>query len=1245
MRKMSLRIVSVLALLGLAFVPLGGELNRWGFTFVVFAVVPVGILFGGSFIKNRILHVLLTCLAAVLGILGMSFLLVTAALNYGAAYLFCVSEFRMLQGVWLTWLFFWILLFMAIAGKKAGKRMIPALTAGTVFVVCLLAAGAVFIMDRMSSPDPSPEEGGSAAPYDYTQEDISQDEETGIFYVNNIVMVFFEPDTSKDDKQAVVEALNGEAAGEEEVIDLMMIRVEASSYAELEALCEEVRQMEGVQEATTDLAAPVTSNYEPNDPFGKYWYNALWTDNTWDVDAPSGNNWWAEAIDAPAAWDHRKELSPVSVGVVDSGVDAGHEDLSITLLNEELNVPSESDHGTHVSGLIGAAMDNEKGIAGVAPNARMLGWDLQPSDAQQKEGGWDTTSSLLSGIVASVEEGGARTIVNLSQGLSPGGLKEETGSDILSDEQRWAHGARASAYMSALLIRGYDFVIVQSAGNGNAEDIGYDSQNNGLFCNVTEENCETFGGKVEPQAILDRIIIVAAAERPNKDGEYTLCDFSNYGDRTTLAAPGDDIYSTVKGKYGEMSGTSMAAPITAGAAAAVWGAQPGLSGAQIKGILLDTAQTQVAPNKATEASKEDALPLLNVGEAVEKALGIEAENTDKGIYEKYIKAAKVTTVQGKWTENVYLDMEIQVPDGSDRDTVLINAQMETEISDYDREDISSVRLKGEGYSSGKEYTSWEMTYAKGVASYVYSEPTEQKMEQEIQPEIFDFFNLQESSLLDGAIDGDEITFWLSRESLEAAAGTTLTQLLQDDGFAYEKAAVTARIDPSSGQLLGQTIEITGTIAYEGSEQPAECVLDYAFEAEEMDYGELTPGNGDMSEERDIVLVLDNSGSMAESVAEGSSSEVPIEETREAALKFVDTVLKEDASIGIVTYNNDAAMRSDFSKDQSFLEAAAYSIRANGGTDIEAGLSTAQEMLSYSSAKKKSIVLMSDGMPNDGKQGEELISYADSLKGEDIEIYTLGFFSSLESEDKAAAQSLLSQIASEGHHYEVDDAENLVFFFEDIADAINGQQYIYIKIACPVDVTVRSGGETLSSKEEDFNTRTAFGTLTFEEGDAGESVQEESAGEERSGFFGQTQIGDTGAEEAAKEDDRVKILRLKEGTKYDVQIEGTGDGSMDYTIGFMDEDGEYADFREFEDIEINEDTKINTVAENASKTVLKVDEDGDGRYDLQYRAGENENGELIDHSWIRYVIIGAAGVIFALLGILALRHWKKKKKTQ
>ena len=49
------------------------------------------------------------------------------------------------------------------------------------------------------------------------------------------------------------------------------------------------------------------------------------------------------------------------------------------------------------------------------------------------------------------------------------------------------------------------------------------------------------------------------------------------------------------------------------------------------------------------------------------------------------------------------------------------------------------------------------------------------------------------------------------------------------------------------------------------------------------------------------------------------------------------------------------------------------------------------------------------------------------------------------------------IDSEGCHYEVDSAENLVFFFHDIADQINGQKYIYIRIACPVDVKVTYNG--------------------------------------------------------------------------------------------------------------------------------------------------------------------------------------------
>ena len=52
------------------------------------------------------------------------------------------------------------------------------------------------------------------------------------------------------------------------------------------------------------------------------------------------------------------------------------------------------------------------------------------------------------------------------------------------------------------------------------------------------------------------------------------------------------------------------------------------------------------------------------------------------------------------------------------------------------------------------------------------------------------------------------------------------------------------------------------------------------------------------------------------------------------------------------------------------------------------------MLKDGNGEKKIIVLMSDGEPNEGKQGDELIAYADELKKEGILIYTLGFFENL-----------------------------------------------------------------------------------------------------------------------------------------------------------------------------------------------------------------------------------------------------------
>lgn len=361
-----------------------------------------------------------------------------------------------------------------------------------------------------------------------------------------------------------------------------------------------------------------------------------------------------------------------------------------------------------------------------------------------------------------------------------------------------------------------------------------------------------------------------------------------------------------------------------------------------------------------------------------------------------------------------------------------------------------------------------------------------------------------------------------------------------------------------------------------------------------------------SGERDVVLCLDMSGSMA-----GDK----LQQTKEAAIKFINTVLQEDASIAIVTYDGSARVLSDFSVNEEDLVEKINEISDGGSTNIEDGLAKSYNLLNYSNAKKQIIVLMSDGEPNEGKVGEELISYADTIKKEGVYIYTLGFFGGYSGQ--SAAQTLMEKIASDGCHYEVSDADSLVFFFGDIADTINGQEYIYIRIACPVDVKVSYDGETLNSSEENLSTRTSFGSLTFEENTS--------------------ESGEEGV------DNRVKVLRLKADDKYDISINGTGRGRMNYTIGFMDENGEYSDFRKFTNIRINKATVIDTVAAKTKKTVLNVDEDGDGKYDLKYKAGANERGEIVDYSYIFYIAIATIVVLAVLIVLLIIRKKIKAKR--
>ncbi|MDR1703654.1 MAG: S8 family serine peptidase, partial [Clostridiales bacterium] len=280
-------------------------------------------------------------------------------------------------------------------------------------------------------------------------------------------------------------------------------------------------------------------------------------------------------------------------------------------------VNNKEDHGSHVAGIIGAGANNQKGITGIIWDSELICFDWEPTWLQQTFTDWSTETFIASGLINCVKSGAK--VINFSLGTS-GSLTDS--NQTFSEDTINGWGYLASLYMASLLYQGYDFVVVQSAGNGASDGIGVDAENNGWFASVSRENCYDRLGTADD--ILNRIIIVGAVQQ---DGaSYTQASFSNGGATVDICAPGVDIYSSVtggfRGKYENMSGTSMASPIAAGVAGMVWAAAPGLSGAEVKAIVCGNGNT--IHNAADNAASPNAVGvyrMVNAKLAVEAVLG------------------------------------------------------------------------------------------------------------------------------------------------------------------------------------------------------------------------------------------------------------------------------------------------------------------------------------------------------------------------------------------------------------------------------------------------------------------------------------------------------------------------------------------------------------------------------------------------------------------------------------------------
>ncbi len=242
----------------------------------------------------------------------------------------------------------------------------------------------------------------------------------------------------------------------------------------------------------------------------------------------------------------------VGVAVIDTGIDTTHPDLSSAIVAQKSCVKGktakdDNGHGTHVAGTIGAR-NNTLGVVGVAPGVNLIAVKVLNS---QGSGTWSQIICGIDWVTANAVRYNIK-VANMSLGGS--GVSDNNCGLSNNDALHYAICKSRDAGVTFVVAAG------NSAVNTNtAVPAGYDD------------------AVITVSALADSDGISGGFGAPTSYGpDDTFATFSNYGAAVDIAAPGVSIYSTYKGSaYATMSGTSMASPHVAGAAAMYIKSHPG----------------------------------------------------------------------------------------------------------------------------------------------------------------------------------------------------------------------------------------------------------------------------------------------------------------------------------------------------------------------------------------------------------------------------------------------------------------------------------------------------------------------------------------------------------------------------------------------------------------------------------------------------------------------------------------------
>lgn len=278
--------------------------------------------------------------------------------------------------------------------------------------------------------------------------------------------------------------------------------------------------------------------------------------------------WYIDRVHAQAVWNTNRGDSALVIAIIDDGFDLNHPELkgkiykpwNVPAHSPDVNTGKSSYHGTHVAGTATAWADNRMGATGIAPNCKLM--PIQVGDYN----GLMSSTAIIDGVLYAINQGAS--VINMSLGLKmpdeinsfPAPVQREMINTYFKEEE---------VFWNELFRMAYDRNVVVVLAGGN-QDI-------------------MIG--VDPMQRTPYTINVSATDPRN-----SKASFSNFGEYSTISAPGVEVFNTVPGgKYDFLSGTSMAAPVVSGGIALLKSINPALSFDQIVDIIQSTGIPVAAP--------------------------------------------------------------------------------------------------------------------------------------------------------------------------------------------------------------------------------------------------------------------------------------------------------------------------------------------------------------------------------------------------------------------------------------------------------------------------------------------------------------------------------------------------------------------------------------------------------------------------------------------------------------------------